>query len=116
LAAKNCSECPYNNYDADKSKELGHLIPNIETESKNFTTALFEDSLMFNGSFVKDILTPYDELARNFSYQKNSSFEFFLIHNVTGEPDDIKSMKNKMNDGYLGMPSGLSENRTSFLQ
>ncbi len=71
---------------------------------------------MFNGSFVKDILTPGDHPALNFSYQKNSSFEFFLIHNVSGDNTDISVMKNMMHDGYLGLASGLGSGKKTFIE
>ena len=107
IAAHNCSACPSNKYDDRKSEVMGYLMPSNATESRYLSNAGLNDPLMFKGSFVKDILTPGDNNALNFSHQKNISYEFFLIHNVSGDNSDIRTMQSMMNDGYLGLASDL---------
>jgi len=111
IAAHNCSACPSNKYDDRKSEVMGYLMPSNATESRYLSNAGLNDPLMFNGSFVKDILTPGDHNALNFSHQKNISYEFFLIHNVSGDNSDIRTMQSMMNDGYLGLASDLGSGK-----
>ena len=114
IAAPNCTECPSRKYEAPKSEEAGMLKPLGETRSISLATFEFEDRFLANGSYVSDIMSTRSEDVRQVINNFSKPFEFFLIHNITGDRGQIDMVKNSMGDGYLGLTTDLGSQKDTY--
>lgn len=118
IPAQNCSACPYNRYDNRKSEEMGYLknstdtthILNVQKNSKL-------PAISIGGNFVTDTFTTKDKNFREKAYNQSTyGYEFFLVHNMTGEKKDIDAIKAEMGDGVLGLTPDLGSGKMTFGQ
>jgi hypothetical protein len=61
-----------------------NLTNGTDTESRFFYNNMFLPPMDLTGNFVKDVISTSDKAALNYTYQKNISYEFFLIHKANG--------------------------------
>ncbi len=67
---------------------------------------IFYEPYVLNGTFVKDILSTNNTNEVNFTYDKNMSHEFFLVHYV-----NTTAGNSLPNGGLLGLASDLGSGK-----
>ena len=93
---------------------MGMLKPVAETSSINLAWFESESVFLANGSYVSDIMTTRSEEARHAIHNKTQGFEFFLIHNLTGDKTSLDNVERSMGDGYLGLTPGLGSGKDTY--
>lgn len=70
ISAKNCTGCyGPQNYDDEKSQQMGYMKVVEGTENtKTRLKTIFSDPISLNGVFVKDLMSPNETQASQFTY------------------------------------------------
>ncbi len=71
-----------------------NLTKGNDTEIKTFYNSVLSAPLNLTGNFVKDVISPSDNATVNYTYQKNISYEFFLVQKVEGIKSQLDDFGN----------------------